>query len=295
MRETRILWIVLSGALAAILIVILPPPSCTASEDHDTVANLLGSCRAAKTDLAEIMGIVEGGSGDLSRETASLLTNVSDASDIVAMAEGPPELAERKHSRKLRRKLRRARKLAQRVVRRVQRQRNVRKLARKVERRVDFVLAAAEALTVVYPSPPVDPPPDDPPPDPPPADVTAEMWEHEEWSLPNSTWSGNPFDLVATVTFTHEETGRTRKTEMFYAGDDVWMFRFTGTLEGDWTWQSASTDANLDGHGGTIEVVAQPDPEVKGFLTSSGDKFAIMVDDENDLQGFSYFSYEGPI
>lgn len=42
------------------------------------------------------------------------------------------------------------------------------------------------------------------------------VWECEEYSLTNSTWSGNPFDVVATVTFLHADEKRV--TEMFYAG-----------------------------------------------------------------------------
>ena len=58
------------------------------------------------------------------------------------------------------------------------------------------------------------------------------MWEIEEYCLTNTTWSGNPFDLVAKVTFTHADDVRT--TEMFYAGDNNWKFRFTGTRTGVW-------------------------------------------------------------
>ena len=37
-----------------------------------------------------------------------------------------------------------------------------------------------------------------------------------EWSVANKTYAGNPFDLVATVTFVHCESGEKRTTEMFY-------------------------------------------------------------------------------
>ena len=38
-----------------------------------------------------------------------------------------------------------------------------------------------------------------------------------EWSVPNPSYSGNPFDLRATATFSHAETGETRTTGFFFA------------------------------------------------------------------------------
>ncbi len=61
---------------------------------------------------------------------------------------------------------------------------------------------------------------------------TACTWETIDYSLTNPTWSDNPFDLVATVTFVHAK--ETRTTEMFYVGDNTWKFRFTGTRTGVW-------------------------------------------------------------
>ncbi len=116
----------------------------------------------------------------------------------------------------------------------------------------------------------------------------APLWHCIEWSVENPTWSGNPFDVIADVTFTHSKTGEQRKTQMFYAGDNLWKFRFTGTRQGLWTFTTASEDPELDGWSGSIQVGLRLNSKIKGFLTYSGNKYAIMVNDEDDLQGYVY-------
>jgi hypothetical protein len=104
-------------------------------------------------------------------------------------------------------------------------------------------------------------------------DKTGVMWEYLEWSLTNSSWSGNPFDLVATVTFTHQDSGETRTTEMFYGGDNTWKFRFTGTRTGMWTFTTSSSDPELDGYSGTVTIDPNPNPNAHGFIKKFGDKW----------------------
>lgn len=82
------------------------------------------------------------------------------------------------------------------------------------------------------------------------SDRDARLWECEDYSLTNKTWRGNPFDLVATVTFTHP--AEMRATEMFYAGGDIWKFRFTGTRTGIWKFSTSSSDPDLNGHKGSV-------------------------------------------
>ncbi|MEA3282502.1 MAG: LamG-like jellyroll fold domain-containing protein, partial [Euryarchaeota archaeon] len=53
------------------------------------------------------------------------------------------------------------------------------------------------------------------------------MWEYTEWAVDNPSWSGNEYDIVATVIFTHTSSGSTHTTEMFYDGSNTWKFRFT--------------------------------------------------------------------
>lgn len=92
-----------------------------------------------------------------------------------------------------------------------------------------------------------------------------------EWSFDNPTYSGNPYDLVATVIFKHRESGESRTTEMFYAGGNFWKFRFTGTRVGTWTFTTASRDPDLDGLSGTVTI--NPNPGVAGFVTQYGNKW----------------------
>jgi len=115
---------------------------------------------------------------------------------------------------------------------------------------------------------------------------SARMWECEEYSLTNPTWSGNPFDLVATVTLAHAKEVRT--TEMFYAGGDTWKFRFTGTRTGTWSVSTSSNDPDLDGHTGSVTISARARSDIKGFLTNAGNKYAIMEEDVGDLKGYVY-------
>lgn len=115
----------------------------------------------------------------------------------------------------------------------------------------------------------------------------APMWEFAEFSVTNPTWQGNPFDVVATVTFTHP-SGDVRTTEMFYAGEDTWKFRFTGVRTGRWSFTTSSEDADLDGHSGAIIVQPRANASIKGFLTHLGNKYAIMEEDIDDLKGYVY-------
>lgn len=108
-----------------------------------------------------------------------------------------------------------------------------------------------------------------------------EQWvPYVEWSLYNPSVYGNPFDLVAWVTFTHEESKEVRKTQMFYNGDSVWKFRFTGTLPGKWLFITSSNHPNLDGLKGTVDIRANFDPKARGFLTNYGNKWIWMEGEE---------------
>jgi len=114
------------------------------------------------------------------------------------------------------------------------------------------------------------------------------MWEYLEWSVANPSWSGNVFDIVATVTFTHTPSGSTHTTEMFYDGSNAWKFRFTGTKTGEWTFTTASTDPELNGYYGIVTIASNTDPDIKGFLTHVGNKYAIMEEDIGYVTGYVY-------
>ncbi len=114
----------------------------------------------------------------------------------------------------------------------------------------------------------------------------AHVWEVVEYCLPNTTWSANPFDLVASATFVHAQ--ETRATEMFFAGNDTWKFRFTGTRTGVWNFSTSSADPDLDGHTGTVTVGPRTNTGAKGFLTHVGNKYAIMEEDIGHVEGYVY-------
>ncbi len=142
-----------------------------------------------------------------------------------------------------------------------------------------------------------------------PLDRSGIQWyPYLEWSLENHTYKGNPFDVQATVSFTHS-SGATRTTGMFYDGDDTWKFRFTGTKTGEWTFKTNSPEDELNGKTGTVTINPNPDPQAHGFITHFGPKWGwegtnsafvpqlVMYDDptafynkpdkiENDIQTF---------
>lgn len=126
-------------------------------------------------------------------------------------------------------------------------------------------------------------------------DATAHLWEYVEWSLSNASCAGNPFDLSAQVTFVHQDSNEVRSTAMFYDENNTWKFRFTGTRTGTWRFSTESSDPELDGHAGSIHIDSNPDPEIKGFITHVGNRFARMVG-QGEVEGFlpmTYMNYHG--
>ena len=94
-----------------------------------------------------------------------------------------------------------------------------------------------------------------------------------EWEISNITYRGNPFDLDASVKFTHSESGKEIVTSMFYADMDTWKFRFTGTLTGKWTYITSSEDEELDKITGEVIIKPNPDNDAHGFMTHFGNKW----------------------
>ncbi|MHC4460503.1 MAG: DUF5060 domain-containing protein [Planctomycetota bacterium] len=97
------------------------------------------------------------------------------------------------------------------------------------------------------------------------------LWEPVEWVLQNPGYTGNPFDLEALATFTHVKSGQIIKTELFYAGGDSWKLRFTGNKTGQWRFVTRSSDPELAGLKGRVDVKANPG--VPGFMTNYGSKW----------------------
>ena len=55
---------------------------------------------------------------------------------------------------------------------------------------------------------------------------------------------------------------------MFYDGKGRFKFRFTGTRTGTWQYTSSSDVESLNGIGGRIEVIPNPDSSATGFITT---------------------------
>jgi len=118
-------------------------------------------------------------------------------------------------------------------------------------------------------------------------DKTGTLWApYVEWEIDNPSYSGNPFDLISTVTFTHADSDAKHTTEMFYAGGTKWKFRFAGTKTGDWSFSTSSTDSDLNGHTGSVAISPNTNPDIKGFMTKSGNNWAREVDDLGVIEAF---------
>ncbi|MEL6268089.1 MAG: DUF5060 domain-containing protein, partial [Pseudomonadota bacterium] len=108
--------------------------------------------------------------------------------------------------------------------------------------------------------------------------TSAEMFApFAEWTLSNDSISGNAYDLDGTAVFTHVASGEVHEVGMFYNGDGSYSFRFSGTEAGEWTFETRSSDADLNGYSGKVQVAA--DPDARGFVVASGDKFAQQLGD----------------
>jgi hypothetical protein len=81
----------------------------------------------------------------------------------------------------------------------------------------------------------------------------AGTWQRHKISIENTTYSGNPFELEVSATFTHEESGDTITMPGYYAGNDTWKVEFMSTEDGTWNYETESTDSDLDGVTGSVE------------------------------------------
>lgn len=92
--------------------------------------------------------------------------------------------------------------------------------------------------------------------------------EYAEWTLTNSSFGGNPYDVQANAVFVHDNSGERRTTPMFYAGANQWKFRFTGTRTGRWSLTTVSNDPELNGASGSVNVIGNS--PYKGFVQATG-------------------------
>lgn len=95
------------------------------------------------------------------------------------------------------------------------------------------------------------------------AQQSVEQWKKFETSIQNSSWSGNPFDVVLTATFTHTNSGESKTQFGFYAGSNTWTIYFMPDLLGNWTYTTSSSDSDLNGVNGAF--IATP-PSISGSI-----------------------------
>ena len=92
-----------------------------------------------------------------------------------------------------------------------------------------------------------------------------------EWEVAWDGAEGNPYDVVAHATFTHEASGEEKRSLMYHAGGDAWRFRFTGTRPGTWHVRTSGPGA-LGGREGRVSVEADS-ARRKGFLSADGPRW----------------------
>lgn len=132
------------------------------------------------------------------------------------------------------------------------------------------------------------------PPDPPelfPGDIqgTVEVYEpYFEHSVVSTNYTGNPFDVIATATFTLDsDPAVTRTGQWFYDGSNTFKMRFTADRVGTWSVTTASTDcADLNGLTGTITATANTDPNATGFVVRQGNRITRQINGDGSLKAW---------
>ena len=134
------------------------------------------------------------------------------------------------------------------------------------------------------------------------------MYESTVWETTVTDYSGNPYDIIAEVTFTHEDGSTQRKSLMYYDGGKRWKFKFAATKKGAWSYTTRSSsaladayetsgsgslraDSELDGLSGSFTVVNNSNTEKKGFLSHQGNKFAIQTGNDGKQSGYLFNVY----
>jgi len=97
-----------------------------------------------------------------------------------------------------------------------------------------------------------------------------------EYTFVTTDYTGDPYDVVASATFTHTDL-ETYVVPLYFAGSNTWKLRFTGPRVGLYTFVTSSSHTGLNGLVGTATVDANPDTTAKGYLTASGTKYAYLT------------------
>jgi len=99
-----------------------------------------------------------------------------------------------------------------------------------------------------------------------------------EWEIDKADvdYTGNPYDVIASVKFTHSVSGDTVRTLMFYDSTGSWQgwkYRFTGTQTGVWNYESFSENEGLNGRTGSVTINENPDEDTHGFIKNFENKW----------------------
>jgi hypothetical protein len=114
------------------------------------------------------------------------------------------------------------------------------------------------------------------------------LWQPIEWSATDNNYEGNPFDVIANVTFTHIESGEVRSTEMYYTGANTWSFRFAATRLGEWAYETSSEESELDGLNGRVFAAPPSDPNTTGYLTYSSNQYMIQTGEQGEMSPYNF-------
>ncbi len=101
--------------------------------------------------------------------------------------------------------------------------------------------------------------------------IEIERWKRFEMQFENSSWQGNPFDIVLNVVFT-APSGKKMTHFGFYSGKNNWSVYFMPHEEGTWTYQTHCADPDLDGKSGEFMCI---ESELKGALIPSGNRWKL--------------------
>jgi len=89
---------------------------------------------------------------------------------------------------------------------------------------------------------------------------TVGQWGRHVITRSNTTYAGNPFELEIDASFTHVPSGTTLTIPGYYAGNDQWKVAFMPTLIGAWNYTTFSSDPDLDGVTGSVNVTPSSHP-----------------------------------
>ena len=103
--------------------------------------------------------------------------------------------------------------------------------------------------------------------------MNVERWDTCEFAFRSETGYANPFTEVdLTATFAHED-GQTISVNGFYDGDQTWRVRFMPLKDGEWKFETASTDAALGGQSGELTCVPPTADYLRGPAHAKGHHF----------------------